>query len=68
MLLRSTLEDLQRGFLNVEEPFEARPSGHTSDKGYGRGRITIPTEIQDLPAYWNALLRAWQRAEPAGQI
>jgi inosine-uridine nucleoside N-ribohydrolase len=66
--LRSTLEDLQRGFLRTEETIESRSSRHAGSKYYDRRRITIPTEISDTKAYWRILFHAWQQVESAGRV
>jgi inosine-uridine nucleoside N-ribohydrolase len=52
VLLRSTLEDLKRGFLRI-----AAAPGDQDTR-----RIDIPTGIRDLQAYWQTLFEGLQKA------
>jgi inosine-uridine nucleoside N-ribohydrolase len=62
VLLRSSLEDLSRGFLRFEETNGTQTKGYRMDGKHNSRCIEIPSKINDLPAYWRTLFEAWRRA------
>jgi purine nucleosidase len=61
-LLRSSVEDLQSGFLRVSAG--RRPAGGARP-GAGScpaGCINLPAKIRSLPEYWNRLFEGWESA------
>lgn len=78
VLLRSNLDDLNRGFLRIDRaagvpapgtPAYAGISAPIDSNAGNRNnrRIDIPTSIRDLPAYWQSLLDGWRTAGTAWQ-
>jgi inosine-uridine nucleoside N-ribohydrolase len=72
VVLRSTLDDLRRGYLRIRGSHEAPSddSGHAGSSSAGSAvagdrrpwRINLPTRIRDLPGYWRTLFGCWEAA------
>jgi len=71
VLLRSTLEDLNRGFLRIEGMAGTQANAGTpapvdsNVEEYNSRRINIPGGIRDLSAYWQSLFEGWGEAGTA---
>jgi purine nucleosidase len=64
VLLRSTLADLNRGYLRFGGANAGTPAAGIAAATGTRNsrRIDIPVRIRDLPAYWQTLFAGWRRA------